>query len=90
MNNDFGVGKINANFPVLEDWKINAIQNVDSIWLPVDSPVELCFKDFDINFSATLTTNEEGNLKPHFWSIHLKFGESYFTHENPFFAFTFH
>ena len=25
FSNEFGVGKINANLPVLEDWKINAI-----------------------------------------------------------------
>lgn len=37
-----------------------------------------------------MTTNEEGNLKPHFWSIHLKFGDSYFTHDNWFFALWFH
>lgn len=66
------------------------MQSTDSVWIPDDSPVELCFKDFDVDFAATLTTNEEGNLKPHFWSIHLKFGDSYFTHDNWFFAFTFH
>lgn len=90
MKNDLGIPKIICNFPVLKEWKINAIQDTNSIWLPENAPIELCFKDFDINFVATVIVNDEGNIKPHFWEIHIKFGDSYFTHDNWFFAFTFH
>jgi len=90
FKNDYGIPKIICNFPVLEDWKINAIQDTNSIWLPEKAPVELGFENFDINFVATLLVTDEGNIKPHFWEIHIKFGDSYFTHSNWFFAFTFH
>ena len=50
----------------------------------------MCFKDFDVDFSASLHVNEEGNLKPKFYRLHVDFGDSYLTHDNWFFAFTFH
>ena len=58
--------------------------------LPDDSKIELCFKDFDIDFSASLAVNADGNLKPTFYTLHIKFGDSYLTHDNWFFAFLMH
>ena len=48
------------------------------------------FKDFDVDFSASLAVNEKGNLKPTFYTLHIKFGDSYMTHDNWFFAFCMH
>jgi hypothetical protein len=50
----------------------------------------LYFKDFDIDFSASLHVTADGNLKPTFYTLHIKFGDSYFTHDNWFFAFCMH
>ena len=52
--------------------------------------MSLTFVDFDVDFSASLHVNPKGNLRPVFYTLHIKFGESYFTHDDPFFAFCMH
>jgi hypothetical protein len=69
---------------------MSAKQKIDAWWIPEDSKVSLDFEDFDIDFSTSLHIDQTGNLRPVFYTFHMKFGESYFYHDNWFTAFVMH
>lgn len=55
--------------------------------MPAESYVELEFTDFDINFNTQLELLENGFLKPVVYELEVKFGSSYFYHDNFLIAF---
>jgi hypothetical protein len=59
-----GLGEIKVHFPALKKFDIHAIQNVDSWTVPNDEKITFKWEDFNIDFSASLHVNSEGNLKP--------------------------
>ena len=82
MTDAYDKPQIIVNFPALEHFNVHAKQKIDAWWIPDDSKVSLDFENFDVDFSASLHINQEGNLRPVFYTFHLDFGESYFYHEN--------
>lgn len=60
-------GKIVVHFPALEKFTVHAIQNVDSWTFPNDEKLTVELSDFNIDFSANLFVNYDGNLKPRFF-----------------------
>lgn len=87
LNNAFGAQMLKVDFPALKEWKIDALQTSNSWILPDSSYVELEFTDFDVNFNTELELYETGFLKPVVYEIEIKFGNSYFYHENAIVAF---
>jgi len=69
---------------------MHAIQDCDSWWIPDDEKVSLDFEDFEVDFSCSLHLNEEGNLRPIFYKLHMNFGDSYLYYDNWFWAFVMH
>jgi len=78
---------LKVDFPALKEWKINALQTTNSWLLPQSSYVELEFQNFDVDFNTDLELMETGFLKPIVYAIDIKFGNSYFYHDNAFVSF---
>lgn len=45
------------------------------------------FKNFDVDFNCDIKATEEGFLHPIVYGANLKFGDSYYYHDNEFIAF---
>ena len=82
MTDAYDKPQIIVDFPALEQFNVHAKQKIDAWWIPDDSDVSLDFENLDVAFSASLHINQEGNLRPVFYTFHLDFGDSYFYHEN--------
>jgi hypothetical protein len=87
LNRQFAEPMMKVDFPALREWKINALQTSNSWFLPESSYVELEFQDFDVDFNCDLELMESGFLKPVVYAIEIKFGNSYFYHDNALVAF---
>ena len=77
-------------FPALKSFHMHATQDCDSWWIPDHEMISLDFDDFEVDFSASLHTNDDGNLRPVFYSFHMKFGDSYLLYNDWFYAFVMH
>lgn len=58
--------------------------------MPDFSPIRLEFDNFDVDFNCDLELMQEGYLKPIVYAIDIKFGKSYFYHDNAIVAFVAH
>ena len=76
--------------PAVKEWKISAHQSVNTWILPGKSKVELEFKDFSFDYQVDLKLTEQGFLKPIVYDVDIKFGDSYFYHDDWFIAFIMH
>lgn len=81
---------IKVDFPAIEDWTISANQEVNTWLFPESSPIELVFKDLDIDGSFALKLDEKGYLDPVVNDMTIKFGDSFLYHDNWFVAFCMH
>lgn len=78
------------DFPTLKSWKISATQETNEWFVPQESPVRLEFHDFDFDWSCYFELEETGFLKPIVKDVKIKFGESYFYHDDWWSAFVMH
>ena len=81
---------LKIDFPALKEWKISAMQESNSWLLPDFSKVELEFKDFDLDLNVDLKLQPDGFLDTVVYATDIKFGDSYFYHDNAIIAFVMH
>lgn len=81
---------IKIDFPTLKEWQISAVQQSDSWILPDFSKVELEFQNFDFDLNCDLALKPEGFLDPVVYGVDIKFGNSYFYHDNAIVSFVMH
>ena len=82
FHNTFGFEVLKMNFPTLKEWKIHANQHVNSFFAPKSSPVYFEFKDFDFMLNLNFDRKDNGYLHPNVMSTDIKFGESFFYHDD--------
>jgi hypothetical protein len=78
---------VKIDFPALKEWKISAYETSNSWVLPDASYVELEFQDFDFDFNCDFSLTPEGYLSPNIYAVDIKFGNSYFYHDNVWVSF---
>ena len=79
--------QLTVDFPALKEWKIHAQQSIANSWaFPDNQKVYLEFKDFDLKFGCDFALTVDGYLKPIVYTAEINFGDSYFYHENKWFA----
>lgn len=76
--------------PAVKNWKISANQHVNTWILPSDSKIDLEFKNLEFEFQVDLKLTDKGYIKPIVYDVQIKFGDSYFYHEDQFIAFIMH
>jgi hypothetical protein len=86
----YDLSLLNVVCPAVKSWKISANQKVNTWILPSDSKVDLEFKNLEFEYQVDLKLTDKGYLKPIVYDVSIKFGDSYFYHEDQFIAFIMH
>jgi hypothetical protein len=73
---------LKVDLPVMKKWEISANQEINSYLLPHKSFVQLIFRNFDISMDLNFELDNNGYLDPRVYDLKIKFGDSYFYHEN--------
>ncbi len=66
---------IKVKMPKIETWSIQADLNLDFTIFNMDTSLRLTLKDIETDFTAALSSSEEGLLTPIISSINYKVGE---------------
>lgn len=86
----FSQPMMKIDFPAFKEWKIHAVQRINTLFLPESSKVQLEFKDFDFDLNVKLLCTDMGYLKPVVYNANINFGESYFYHDSQFVSIVMH
>ena len=75
------------DFPAIKEWKIVAIQEIDSWLIPANGPITLFLSDLDIDVTIDLEINHKGYIVPIFYDVKSTLGPSYLDFDNWFTEF---
>jgi len=81
---------IKVKFPGIKYYRMNALMDTNSWWIPDQSSVSIEFNKLEIDFDMDLFVTEKGYLRPKVYSARLDWGDSYFYHDNWFFQALLH
>jgi hypothetical protein len=77
------VPRLELDFPALKHWKLDALMDSNSYWIPNGSKMTVLFENWDIGADISLKVDpKNGFLKPTIYRAWCIWGDSDFYHDN--------